>query len=34
MLINNGFAIEKAVTIEGRFPVAYIVMKKEIATKT
>lgn len=34
MLINNGFAIDKTVTIDGRFPVAYIVMKKEIATKT
>jgi ubiquinone/menaquinone biosynthesis C-methylase UbiE len=34
MLINNGFAIKKTATIDGRFPVAYIVMKKEIATKT
>jgi len=34
MLINNGFVIDKTVTIDGRFPVAYIVMKKEIATKT
>jgi ubiquinone/menaquinone biosynthesis C-methylase UbiE len=34
MLINNGFIIEKTVTIDGRFPVAYIVLTKKIATKT
>jgi ubiquinone/menaquinone biosynthesis C-methylase UbiE len=34
MLINNGFLIDKTVTIDGRFPIAYIVMKKEFATKT
>jgi ubiquinone/menaquinone biosynthesis C-methylase UbiE len=34
MLINNGFVIEKTVTIDGRFPVVYIVLTKEIATKT
>jgi ubiquinone/menaquinone biosynthesis C-methylase UbiE len=34
MLINNGFAIDKTVTIDGRFPVAYIVLTKEIAAKT
>jgi ubiquinone/menaquinone biosynthesis C-methylase UbiE len=34
MLINNGFAIKKTVTISGRFPVAYIVMTKGKAMKT
>jgi phosphatidylethanolamine/phosphatidyl-N-methylethanolamine N-methyltransferase len=28
MLTNNGFIIDKAVRIDGRFPLAYIVMKK------
>jgi ubiquinone/menaquinone biosynthesis C-methylase UbiE len=29
MLTNNGFTIEKAIRIDGRFPLAYIVMKKQ-----
>ena len=29
MLTNNGFMVEKALTIEGRFPLAYIVLKKK-----
>lgn len=28
MLVNNGFIIDKVVRIDGRFPLAYIVMKK------
>jgi ubiquinone/menaquinone biosynthesis C-methylase UbiE len=28
LLIDNGFRIEKAIRIDGRFPLAYIVMRK------
>jgi ubiquinone/menaquinone biosynthesis C-methylase UbiE len=34
MLINNGFIITKTVIINDKIPLAYIVMKKSIATKT
>jgi ubiquinone/menaquinone biosynthesis C-methylase UbiE len=34
MLTNNGFIITKTVIIHDRFPLAYIVMKNNIATKT
>ena len=34
MLINNGFIITKTVIIHDKIPLAYIVMKNNIATKT
>ena len=34
MLINNGFIITKTVIIDDKIPLAYIVMKNNIATKT